>query len=43
MLKLFNINNSSLNIGKHEFDWNIDNTFFEALTEPIINLSLIHI
>ena len=37
MLKLFNINNSSLNIGNHEFDWDIDNTFFEALTEPIIN------
>ena len=37
MLKLFDINNSSLNIGKHEFDWDIDNTFFEALTEPIVN------
>lgn len=37
MLKQYDINNSSLNIGKHEFNWLIDNTFFEALDEPIIN------
>lgn len=42
-LKLYYINILSLSNGDHCYNWDIDNTFFEALEEPIVEKGLLKV